>query len=152
MRDAVMIEMSQFDRILIPTDGSENAKEAAAQAIVLAKTMKAELTAMSIIDFGSMAYLTEGPGMTDVFSYLEEEANAAVGQVLQEGQKAGIAVKTIVRKGAPANEIIEASKDYDLIVMGTLGRTGLPHLLMGSVAEKVVRFASCPVLVVRKKD
>ncbi len=61
-------------------------------------------------------------------------------------------VKTLVIEGSPANEIITASKDYDLIVMGSLGRTGLSHLLMGSVAEKVVRHASCPVLVVRAPE
>ena len=46
-------------------------------------------------------------------------------------------------------DIVEAAKDFDLIVIGTLGRTGLAHLIMGSVAERVVRFAPCPVLVVR---
>jgi nucleotide-binding universal stress UspA family protein len=54
-----------------------------------------------------------------------------------------------VEHGNPAHIIIEMSKDYDLIVVGTLGRSGISKLLMGSVSEKVVRFAECPVLVVR---
>jgi nucleotide-binding universal stress UspA family protein len=141
--------MKPFHRILIPTDGSENAKLAAAQGLELARSMNAEVTAMSVADMGSMAYVDQGLAPVDFFTYLEEGAEAAAEQVRQEGERLGVVVKTLVRDGAPANEIINASKDYDLIVMGTLGRTGLRHLLMGSVAEKVVRFASCPVLVVR---
>ena len=67
-----------------------------------------------------------------------------------EGKKKGVRITGKVVYGHPADEIIKISKDYDLIVMGSLGRTGVSHLLMGSVAEKVVRFAYCPVLVVRK--
>jgi nucleotide-binding universal stress UspA family protein len=111
--------------------------------------MDAEVTAISIVDVGSVAYSSQVPGMTDVYSYLEEAADAAVDQVRQEGENIGVVVKTVVKDGVPAHEIIEASKGYDLIVMGTLGRTGLSHLLIGSVAEKVVRFANCAVLVIR---
>ncbi|MDD1743881.1 MAG: universal stress protein, partial [Methanomassiliicoccales archaeon] len=56
-----------------------------------------------------------------------------------------------IEEGSPPRKIMEMSKNYDLIVMGTLGRTGVSKLLLGSVAEKVVRFAECPVLVVRAK-
>jgi len=144
-----MVMMKPFDKLLIATDGSENAKVAVAQGLALAKFMDAEVTAISIVDIGSMAYLSQGPGMTDVYSYLEEAADAAVNQVRQEGENIGVVVKTLVKNGVPANEIIEASKGYDLIVMGTLGLTGLSHLLIGSVAEKVVRFAKGAVLVIR---
>jgi nucleotide-binding universal stress UspA family protein len=60
-------------------------------------------------------------------------------------------VETIVVKGVPFNEIINAATEInvDLIVIGTHGRTGLSHVMLGSVAEKVVRKASCPVLTVR---
>jgi nucleotide-binding universal stress UspA family protein len=142
--------MKPFEKILITTDGSDNAKIAITQGLVLAKIMKAEVTALSVLDIGQL-YTRKGLRRADVDNYpfLEEEAIAAVEQVRKEGEEMGIVVKKLVRKGVPANEIIGVSKDYDLIVMGTLGRTGLDHLLMGSVAEKVVRFASCPVLVIR---
>jgi nucleotide-binding universal stress UspA family protein len=142
--------MKPFEKILIATDGSENANVAAAQGLTLAKLMDAEVTAMSIVDIGS-PYSNRGfrRAAVDNYPYLEEESNAAVEQVYKEGEGMGVAVKKIIRRGVPANEIIEASKDYDLIVMGTFGHTGLSHLLMGSVAEKVVRFAYCPVLVIR---
>ncbi len=142
--------MKPFDKILIPTDGSENAKAAAVKGLALAKLLNADVTAISVVDSGALnANRGFRRAAVDNYPFLEEESSAAVEQVRQEGEGMGVVVKKIVMKGVPANEIIEASKDYDLIVMGTLGRTGLSHLLMGSVAEKVVRFASCPVLVIR---
>jgi nucleotide-binding universal stress UspA family protein len=54
-----------------------------------------------------------------------------------------------IEEGSPSRKIVELSSEHDLIVMGTLGRTGFSKLLLGSVAERVVRFAKCPVLVVR---
>ncbi len=104
---------------------------------------------MGVVDLGDLAYAQRGVNMGPIYQYLEESADTAVDRVHKAAEKMGIPVSTIVKEGAPADEIIKASKDHDLIVMGTLGRTGLSHLLMGSVAEKVVRFASCPVLVVR---
>ena len=63
-----------------------------------------------------------------------------------------MAVEAFTEMGVPADKIVEAAGDrhVDLIVMGTQGRTGLPHLLLGSVAERVVRLAPCPVMVTRK--
>ena len=57
-----------------------------------------------------------------------------------------------VKEGAPVKVILDESANYDIIVMGTLGRTGMSKLLMGSVAERVVRASQCPVLVVRAED
>ncbi len=146
--------MKPFERILIATDGSDNAKAAATQGLALAKLMEADVTVVSVVDIGEL-YTRKGLRRADVDNYplLEEEASANVEQVGKEGEAMGLVVKKIVRKGVPANEIVAVSKDYDLIVMGTLGRTGLSHFLVGSVAEKVVRFASCPVLIIRgEKD
>jgi nucleotide-binding universal stress UspA family protein len=142
--------MKPFEKILITTDGSDDAKAAAIQGLALAKLMDAEVTVMSIMDISS-AYFNRGARLTAMASlpYLEDEANLAIEQVSKEAKAMGVAVKKVIGRGVPADEIIKASNDYDLIVMGTLGRTGLSHLLMGSVAEKVVRFASCPVLVIR---
>ncbi len=84
-----MVDMNIFKRILIPTDGSENVKVAAAQGLELAKLMNAEVTALSIVDMGSMAYVNQGIGFPDVYSYLEEGANAAVDQVRQDGEGEG---------------------------------------------------------------
>jgi len=69
--------------------------------------------------------------------------------VVNEGQKLGVNVTPKVVEGSPAKKIVDEAENYDLVVMGTLGRTGISKLLLGSVAERVVRFAPCPVLVVR---
>ncbi len=138
--------MTLFKRMLITTDGSEDAKKAAIRGLELAKIIDSEVTSLSVVDLG---YATRGPRTAQMLDYLKDDAEAAVDQVRREGDRMGINVKTIMMSGSPANEIIEASKDFDLIVMGSLGRTGLSHMLMGSVAEKVVRLASCPVLVIK---
>ncbi|MDD1743249.1 MAG: universal stress protein, partial [Methanomassiliicoccales archaeon] len=114
--------MKPFEKILIPTDGSDNAKAAVTQALTLAKLMDAEATALNVVDIGEL-YTRRGLRRADVDNYplLEEEADAIVEQVRQEGERMGVAVKKLTRKGDPANEIVAISKDYDLIIMGTLG-------------------------------
>ena len=66
-----------------------------------------------------------------------------------EGKENGIEAEELIVEGAPVKSIVSVSGDYDVIVMGTLGRTGFAKLMMGSVAERVVRYAKCPVMVVR---
>ena len=68
------------------------------------------------------------------------------------GKEKGINVKIRLEEGIPVKTILELSNEYDLIVMGTLGRTGMSKFLMGSVAERVVRASRCPVLVVRSTE
>jgi nucleotide-binding universal stress UspA family protein len=144
--------MRPFEKILIPTDGSDNAKAAVVQGLELAKRLKAEVSVINVVDIGSVSYAPRGFGPVGATTHLHESAESTVEQVRQEGEKMDVTVRTMVKEGSPANEIIQMSKDYNLIVMGTLGRTGLSHLLLGSVAEKVVRQASCPVLVVRGRE
>ena len=64
----------------------------------------------------------------------------------------GIECEVMIGEGSPVKYITEASKNYDLIVMGTLGRTGFSKLMMGSVAERVVRYSNCPVMVIRAPE
>jgi nucleotide-binding universal stress UspA family protein len=144
--------MSSFKKILIPTDGSEYTKEAIRKGLELAKMMDAEVTALYIVDQTSFVNFPMDSSIVSVYSLLEKEGKEAVEYVKQEGCKLGIKVTSQIEEGSPSRKIIEASKFHDLIVMGTLGRTGFSHLLLGSTAEKVVRFAECPVLVMRAKE
>ena len=100
----------------------------------------------------ALAYAAQGVNTAPIYQYLNEGADDAVEQVRKKGEAMGVPVRTMVKEGRPGEEIIKASGYHDLIVMGTLGRTGVRHLLLGSVAEKVVRHAACPVLVVRIPD
>ena len=140
--------MISYKRILIATDGSDNAKKAAIQGLALARTMGADVTVMSIIDEGPMTYLAQGSKMAPLYSFLESKADEAIDHVRQEAIRMNMVIDSVIKKGIPANEIINGSKDQDLVVMGTMGRTGLSHLLMGSVAEKVVRHAFCSVMII----
>jgi nucleotide-binding universal stress UspA family protein len=83
----------------------------------------------------------------------EEEARGILAAVADAGTKLGVIVETRLVPGTPVDQILDLAKGLpaDLIIMGTHGRTGVSHVFLGSVAEKVVRRAPCPVLTVRPK-
>jgi nucleotide-binding universal stress UspA family protein len=141
--------MSLFKKILIPTDGSEYTKAAIGKGLELAKLMGAEITALYVVDQTSFINFPMDSTIVSVYSLLEKEGKDAVDYVKNEGEKIGVKVDAVVEEGSPVRKIIDASRLHDLIVMGTLGRTGMSKILLGSVAERVVRYAHCPVLVVR---
>ena len=94
-------------------------------------------------------------GMTLPYAYLQDleaEIMQSMESYLARVTAAGLEGATVVIHGVPFHEILETAKTQlvDLIIMGTHGRTGLQHVLLGSVAEKVVRLAPCPVLVARQ--
>ncbi len=139
-----------FKRILITTDGSDYAKSAADQGLELAKLMGAEVSVISVVNEGTdFAIRGFRRASVEGATFLEDRAKEAVGQVEKEADKRGMTITKIIKRGDPATEIVEVSRDFDLIVMSSLGHTGLAHFFMGGVAEKVVRFAFCPVLLVR---
>ncbi len=139
-----------FKRILITTDGSEYAKAAADQGLELAKLMGAEVSVISVVNEGTdFAIRGFRRASVEGATFLEDRAKEAVDQVEKEAEGRGMTIKRIIKRGDPATEIVEVSRDFDLIVMSSLGHTGLAHFFMGGVAEKVVRFAFCPVLLVR---
>lgn len=147
---------SEFYRnIVIATDGSENTQKAISYGIEIAKLSGATVHALYVVDtssFSSIPMSTEG-GWEAMYEILKTEGEKAVSDVKNQGEASGIEVKTVVLEGHPINEIVEfAEKNKaDLIVMGTLGKTGLDRFLLGSVAEKVVRNSKVPVMVVRSK-
>jgi nucleotide-binding universal stress UspA family protein len=145
-------KMSMYHKILIPTDGSEYTKAAAMHGLALAKLTGAEVTALFVIDVSTIMNFPLGPAIPDLTPVLEEEGKKAVAFVREEGERMGVKVTAKIELGSPASTIIKNSGLFDLVVMGTLGRSGVSKLLLGSVAEKVIRFAECPVLVVRDSE
>lgn len=141
-----------FNKILIPTDGSDYTKVAIDKGLSLAKLIGAEVTALYVLDQTAFVNIPMDSTTLNIYTLLEEEGKTAVQYVKDAGEEMGIHVDTIIEDGSPVKSIIDRSKGFDLIVMGTLGRTGMSKLLMGSVAEKVVRHASCPVMVVRAHE
>jgi nucleotide-binding universal stress UspA family protein len=138
-------------KILIATDGSDYTKEAVSTGLHLAKILGAKVTALYVIDQTSFVSFPIDSSIVSVYSLLENEGKRAVEEVKKEGETLGIDVTPVVVEGSPTRKIIEMAADFDLIVIGTLGRSALSKLFMGSVAERVTRYAPCPVLVVRSK-
>ena len=146
--------MVLYDRILVPTDGSPKGKRAVEHALELAAVHDAEVHALYAVDTASYA----GTGMEATWAgigdLLREDAEEAVEQVKALAGGTDVAVETRVVEGAPGREIVRYATDAgcDLIVMGTHGRGGIDRLLLGSVAERVVRRSPVPVLTVRLRE
>lgn len=143
--------MDEMKRILIATDGSEYTKEAVSTGLRLAKILGAEVTALYVIDQTSFVSFPIDSSIVSVYSLLENEGKRAVDEVKKEGEQQGIKVTPVVVEGSPTRKIVEMAADFDLVVIGTLGRSAISKLFMGSVAERVTRYAPCPVLVVRNR-
>lgn len=143
--------MDEIKRILIATDGSEYTKEAVSTGLRLAKILGADVTALYVIDQTSFVSFPIDSSIVSVYSLLENEGKRAVDEVTKEGEQQGIKVTPVVVEGSPTRKIVEMAADFDLVVIGTLGRSALSKLFMGSVAERVTRYAPCPVLVVRNR-
>ena len=141
--------MVLFKKILIPTDGSEYTKAAVMKGLEMAKVMGAEVTALYVVDQTSFINFPMDSTIVSVYTLLEREGAEAMEYIKKEAEKMGVKVTTRIEEGSPSRKIIELSGENDLVVMGTLGRTGFSKLLLGSVAERVVRYAKCPVMVVR---
>ncbi len=133
-------------RILIPTDGSDTTRAAISFALDLAKISDAEVTALCVNDISTSA--VPGEVSPDAVSRMYQHSLTAVKNVVDQGEKMGVEVEPRVVNGVPVREIVDASARYDLIVMGTAARNGVSLMILGSVAQQVIRFASCPVLVI----
>jgi nucleotide-binding universal stress UspA family protein len=146
----------EFRHILAPTDFSEYSKKAVASALELAKKFAAKLTILHVIELPP--YPVEGyvpPSLSQTFmDDLERQATTDLAQLIPEAEAAGVEVARLVVVGTPYRKIIDMAEaeHIDLIVMATAGRTGFSHLIMGSIAERVVRTASCPVLTIRPRQ
>ncbi|MCX6650961.1 MAG: universal stress protein [Methanomassiliicoccales archaeon] len=141
--------MFPYKKILIPTDGSKNSNKALEHGLQIAKLSNAEVTALSVIDISKPSSRVQSMTSMPLGNPEADVADAAVKEATEMAKAMGIKITPEVKMGSPAFDIIAMSDKFDLIVMGTQGRTGLPHLLIGSVAEKVVREAKCPVLVIK---
>ena len=142
-----------IQHILAPTDFSERSKQGLTSALELAEAFGAELLLLHVVE--PPPYPVEGIvsshlGAT-LLDDLERQASNDLAQMLSETQRSKVEVARRVVVGIPYRKIVEVAEEEksDLIVMTTHGRTGLSHLVMGSVAEKIVRTAPCPVLTIR---
>jgi nucleotide-binding universal stress UspA family protein len=138
-------------RILVPHDFSPTADNALAFALDLAAKLGAGVTVMHAYEYPMLSY-PEGPALTaDLVLEIEKAARVALDGVVSRARRPGIEMDSSLRQGPAWAEILASAKEAgaDLIVIGTHGRRGLSRALLGSVAEKVVRTAACPVLTIR---
>lgn len=144
-----------FDRILVPTDGSDGVEPAVATAIELAAAHDAELHALYVVDQPTTVSGTgEGvPGLDNLLDELAAEGREATGSIADRAADRGVEATTAVRRGNPNDDILDyaSERDVDAIVLGTHGRTGVKRALLGSVTENVVRHAEVPVLTVPRE-
>ena len=149
--------MIQLNRILVPTDFSDYSRAALEYGGEFAERFGAELHLVHVLQ--DLVGLVPEPGLAfpppgDYMLELQRSAEQALAGLPGAAAPEGVKVERVVRHGPPFLEIIRYAREaeIDLIVMGTHGRSGLAHMLLGSVAEKVVRKAPCPVLTVRARD
>jgi nucleotide-binding universal stress UspA family protein len=147
--------MIKLRRVLVPVDFSEFGKHALKYGCEFARRFGAELHVVHVVEDIYPMVPEAGmllPAQGDYLAELQNSARKALEHVPQADWCTGIGdVVRSVETGAPFLEVIRYAreKEIDLIVIGTHGRSGLVHMLMGSVAEKIVRKAPCPVLTVR---
>ncbi|MBI3610492.1 MAG: universal stress protein [Nitrospirae bacterium] len=145
--------MKPIKTILVPTDFSDCSERAVRYAAMIARTFKARIVLVHVIQ--PYAYsMTETFNVVEHYTALKTIAGPMLDQARKKLLKQGVLVETDLPTGPAHHEIIEKARraKADLIVMGTHGRTGVEHFLLGSVAEKVVRMSPCPVLTVPPED
>ena len=140
-----------YKKVMVATDGSEQNKKAISYGIEFAKLSGAKLYVVYVVDTAVFASIPMDAGWEMMYELLETEGKDASNQVVELGEAQGLEIESAVLEGHPSNEIIEFAEgnDIDMIVIGTLGKSGLDRFLLGSVAEKVTRNSKVPVLVVR---
>jgi nucleotide-binding universal stress UspA family protein len=141
--------------IVVPTDFSPASDHAVDYAAALAGPLGATLHLLHVVEEPFLAgagWEWYVPDVRAVREQLASDSLARLATLAERVTQRGLVVTTGVAYGAPAEGIVTAAEDggADLIVMSTHGRSGVPHLVLGSVAERVIRSAPCPVLAVRE--
>jgi len=138
-----------FKKILVATDGSENSRMAAEEAIKIARAMGSSVYAIYVVDTSVLTSATLGEEETYIYRTLKDEGKRALDRI--KSMASDVNVETNLIEGKPATAITDfASKNgIDLIVVGSQGKSKIEALLLGSVADRVIRTAKCPVLVVK---
>lgn len=146
-----------IQRILLATDFSKSSSHALGYAVLMAQKFSSEILLLHVVQpspplVADFAYT--GADLLDGSASIIRQAQDRMGALIEDIAHGGVRVTVHCREGLPYDEVMALASEQavDLIVLGTHGHTGLSHVLLGSVAEKVVRHAKCPVLTVRHPD
>lgn len=138
-------------RILIATDGSKAAKDAVDFGIKFALKYGAKIYAVYVINVTAYENVNQGNWSSEALQTFEKVAQRETSFVVEKAKSSGLDAEPIILKGSAAEKILDFAHkhDIDMIVVGSLGKSGIEHFTLGSVSEKIVRYAKVPVLVVR---
>ena len=162
-RDGAMMEAAarqsaladfKIRKILVPIDFSECSKKALRYAVPLAKQHQATLSLLYVVPANYAAWEAGMVDFAAIEGNMRQEAKNGLETLILQEVHGLVPTERHIRAGGPASEIVDLAREQaaDLIVISTHGRTGLSHVLIGSVAEHVVQRAPCPVLVVREDE
>jgi nucleotide-binding universal stress UspA family protein len=149
-----------FKKIMIATDGSDCSMLAADKGVELARLSGGTVYAVCVVSMASLSMYGDyfssmgvNPYWELIYEELKNQGQRAVDSVKGLGETKGVNVESVLLEGHPADELIRYAEEngMDIIVMGSLGRTGIDRLLLGSVAGNVVRHSKVPVMVVSEK-
>ena len=145
------LNFKNIQKILIPTDGSDYSMRAAEYGISIAKMLDAQIMVVYVIDAVVLDQISKVAERENVERDLKKDGQQYINYVLSVAQKEGVKTASLLAKGRPFEQIVHLAKELnmDLIVMGTYGLRGPDRILIGSVAEKVIEYSPCPVLVVK---
>lgn len=141
-------------KIMIATDGSDASRKAAMTGLEIARAFCSEVTSVYVVDTHRLKSLhgyASLPGLKDkLLDLMIQEGESATSEVSKMASDAGLSSKKIVAEGDPSTELLRISHEsgMDMIVIGGIGRSGLGKFLLGSVAEKVIRHSTVPVMLV----
>jgi nucleotide-binding universal stress UspA family protein len=141
-----------FERILMPTDGSRCSEYAIQKGVALAQSLRASATFLYVLENPMSTVWTapDVPYTAQLLEDLQRVAEESLQEAAEVAKAAGVTYQTkLVNDTKPAEAILKAAKDHELIVMATHGRSGFDRLLMGSVTEGVLRRTETPLLVIR---
>jgi len=145
------LNFKNTQKILIPTDGSDYSLRAAEYGISIAKMLGAQIMVVYVMDEIVLNQISKVTEREDVERELKKDGQRYINYILGVAEKEGVKAASILAKGRPFEQIVHIAKglSMDLIVMGTYGLRGAERILIGSVAERVIEYAPCPVMVIK---
>ncbi len=144
--------MEDFKRILIPTDGSETSEIAVDKGLALARMLGASIKVLFVVDTTTFRDIPPDELITNLRGHMESKGDDILSEIEERADELGVEMEKSLVHGHPDDLIVEESENFDLIVIGTHARSGLSRLLIGSITERVVRHAKCPVMVIKTME
>ncbi len=140
-----------YEKVIIPTDGSECAKRGVEEGLWMAKTLGVKALALYVINISEYEGIHHESIRSSVKAGLKKAGQEALETVVERGKKWGVEVEPKIVMGKPSQEIIKAGSENDVIFISSHGASGWTKMFVGSTTDRVIKHARCTVAVVRGK-